>query len=52
VTLVSHVRSRLAGYQVPRSVNFVDQLPRTPTGKLVKRPLRDRYRSQGAPEGG
>jgi fatty-acyl-CoA synthase len=46
--LVAHVRSRLAGYKVPRSVDFVDRLPRTPTGKLVKGPLRDRYRT-GAP---
>lgn len=38
--LLAHVRSRLAGYRVPRSVDFVDELPRTPTGKLVKGPLR------------
>jgi fatty-acyl-CoA synthase len=48
-TLVAHVRARLAGYKVPRSVDFVEHLPRTPTGKLLKGPLRDRYRSQGAP---
>jgi long-chain acyl-CoA synthetase len=28
---------------VPRSIDFQDQLPRLPTGKLYKRLLRDRY---------
>jgi fatty-acyl-CoA synthase len=30
------VRSRIAHYKAPRTVTFVDALPRTPTGKLVK----------------
>jgi long-chain acyl-CoA synthetase len=47
--LLAHVRSRLAGYKVPRSVDFIDELPRTPTGKLVKGSLRDRYRTAAAP---
>ncbi len=38
-----HVREHLAGYKVPRSVDYVTQLPRTPTGKLAKRLLRDPY---------
>ncbi|MET0188313.1 MAG: acyl-CoA synthetase, partial [Pseudonocardia sediminis] len=42
--LIAYVRERIAGYKTPRSVDFVDELPRTPTGKLVKRELRDRYR--------
>jgi fatty-acyl-CoA synthase len=46
--LIAHVRARLAGYKVPRSVDFLDELPRTPTGKLVKGPLRDRYRAAAA----
>ena len=33
-------RSRLAGFKCPKSFEFVDDLPRTPTGKL-KRPLRE-----------
>ena len=41
--LVSHVRRHLAGYKAPRSIDFEQQLPRTPTGKLMKRLLRDRY---------
>ncbi|WP_026310623.1 acyl-CoA synthetase [Parafrankia elaeagni] len=46
--LTVHVRSRLAGYKVPRSIDFVDELPRTPTGKLLKGDLRDRYRASVA----
>jgi fatty-acyl-CoA synthase len=41
--LIAHVRARLAGYKTPRSVDFVDELPRTPTGKLVKGEVRERY---------
>jgi long-chain acyl-CoA synthetase len=36
-------REHMAGYKVPRSVDFVEVLPRTPTGKLLKRTLRDPY---------
>ncbi|MDZ7675530.1 MAG: AMP-binding protein [Acidimicrobiales bacterium] len=41
--LVRHVRDHLAGYKAPRSVDFEDEFPRHPTGKLYKRLLRDRY---------
>jgi acyl-CoA synthetase (AMP-forming)/AMP-acid ligase II len=36
-----HVKSNLAGYKVPRDVVFMDELPRTSTGKVLKRELRD-----------
>jgi fatty-acyl-CoA synthase len=35
-----HVRSNLARYKVPRDVVFLDELPRNPTGKVLKRELR------------
>jgi fatty-acyl-CoA synthase len=35
------VRRNLARYKVPRDVSFVAELPRTPTGKVLKRQLRD-----------
>jgi acyl-CoA synthetase (AMP-forming)/AMP-acid ligase II len=35
----SYVRERLARYKVPRDVHFVDALPRTATGKVIKRQL-------------
>ncbi|WP_131786408.1 acyl-CoA synthetase [Protofrankia symbiont of Coriaria ruscifolia] len=41
--LLEYARDRMAHYKCPRSVDFFDVLPRTPTGKLVKRTLRERY---------
>ena len=41
--LITHCRDNLAHYKCPRSIDFVDELPRTPTGKLLKRKLRDHY---------
>ena len=35
----AHVKTHLARYKVPRDVVFVDELPRNPTGKLVRRLL-------------
>jgi acyl-CoA synthetase (AMP-forming)/AMP-acid ligase II len=37
----AYVKSNLAGYKVPRDVEFVDELPRTSTGKVLKRELRE-----------
>lgn len=36
-------RDRLAGYKVPRSIDYVDELPRQPSGKIYTRRLRDPY---------
>jgi fatty-acyl-CoA synthase len=41
--LEAFARRHLAGFKVPRSFDFMDELPRLPTGKLYKRVLRDRY---------
>ena len=41
--LVAYCRERLANYKCPKTVDFVDELPRLPTGKLLKRELRERY---------
>ncbi|WP_017583641.1 AMP-binding enzyme [Nocardiopsis valliformis] len=41
--LQAYLRERIAGYKVPRSFDFVDELPRTPSGKLLKHQLRRRY---------
>lgn len=38
--LIGYATDQLAAYKVPRSIEFVDSLPRTPTGKLVKGELR------------
>jgi fatty-acyl-CoA synthase/long-chain acyl-CoA synthetase len=36
-------REHLAGYKVPRSVSFLDELPRTGSGKILKRVLREPF---------
>jgi acyl-CoA synthetase (AMP-forming)/AMP-acid ligase II len=41
--LMLFCRQRLSPIKCPRSIEFEAELPRTPTGKLVKRHLRDRY---------
>ena len=41
--LIAHCREHLAGVKCPRSVDFRDELPRHPTGKLYKRLLKDEY---------
>jgi acyl-CoA synthetase (AMP-forming)/AMP-acid ligase II len=41
--LIAYCRDRLAHYKCPRSVDFRADLPRQPTGKLLKRVLRDEY---------
>ena len=41
--IIEFVRSKIAHYKTPRGVEFVDSLPRTETGKLVKHDLKERY---------
>jgi len=41
--LIDWCRGRLADYKRPRSVDFVDDLPRDQAGKLLKRQIRERY---------
>lgn len=41
--LLSFAKERMADFKVPRSVEFVDKLPRNPSGKILKRVLREPY---------
>jgi fatty-acyl-CoA synthase len=41
--IIDFAKSRVASYKAPRTVDFVDALPRTPTGKLLKGELRKHY---------
>jgi long-chain acyl-CoA synthetase len=41
--LLAYCRAELATYKCPRSVDFTDSLPRSESGKLYKRLLRERY---------
>jgi acyl-CoA synthetase (AMP-forming)/AMP-acid ligase II len=42
-TLIDWCRERLAGYKRPRTVDFLDALPRNASGKMLKRKLREPY---------
>ncbi|MBV8219463.1 MAG: long-chain-fatty-acid--CoA ligase [Solirubrobacterales bacterium] len=46
--LVAFARERLAGYKLPRLIEFVDVLPRSPAGKVLKRELRAKYGRSGS----
>jgi long-chain acyl-CoA synthetase len=46
--IIAYVRDRIAHYKTPRTVDFVDELPRTATGKLVKRTLKAQYMEASA----
>jgi long-chain acyl-CoA synthetase len=41
--IIAFTRQHLAGFKTPRTVDFEDELPRHPTGKLYTRLLRDKY---------
>ena len=40
---IAYARDQIAGYKVPRSIDFMDELPRNPSGKILKRELRKPY---------
>jgi long-chain acyl-CoA synthetase len=40
--IVAFARQRLAAYKVPHEIEFMDELPKTPIGKILRRELRDR----------
>jgi len=41
--LIGFMRERIAHFKCPKSVDFVDAIPRNPTGKILKRVLREPY---------
>jgi long-chain acyl-CoA synthetase len=41
--IIAFVKSKIAGFKAPRTVRFVDQLPRSEAGKLMKGQLKERY---------
>ena len=40
--LIAHCRQNLTGYKIPSFVEFRDDLPKTPVGKILRRELRDK----------
>jgi acetyl-CoA synthetase len=49
--LQEHVRGKLAPYEYPKEIEFLDALPMTTTGKVQRRVLREREAQQAAPAG-
>ncbi len=45
--LLAFLGSRLAAYKLPRQIEFIDELPREPSGKVLKRQLRDARLADG-----
>ncbi|HEV2364076.1 MAG TPA: long-chain-fatty-acid--CoA ligase [Caulobacteraceae bacterium] len=41
--IIAHCRERIAGYKTPKSVDFAEALPRNPSGKVLRRQLREPY---------
>ena len=41
--IIESMRDKIAGYKVPKSVDFLEMLPRNPSGKILKRELRAPY---------
>lgn len=41
--IIQFCRGKLAGYKIPKSVDFVPELPKTPTGKILRRLVRKHY---------
>jgi long-chain acyl-CoA synthetase len=46
--LIAFARERLAAYKVPRVIEVLDELPKTASGKILRRELRDMTQPQGA----
>jgi fatty-acyl-CoA synthase len=49
--LLAHAREHLAGFKLPKAIHFVDELPKNPSGKLLKRELRERFGGAGSAVG-
>lgn len=45
--LIAFARTQIAGFKCPKSIDFVDELPRNPSGKVLKKELRKLYWQEG-----
>jgi acyl-CoA synthetase (AMP-forming)/AMP-acid ligase II len=41
--IIAYARERIAGYKCPKSIDFIDALPRNPSGKVLRKDLREPY---------
>ena len=46
--VIAHCREGLAAYKIPQAVHFVDELPKSPIGKILRRELRDGALASGS----
>ena len=42
--IMAHCKAHLSSFKVPKKILFVEELPKTPTGKILKREMRDSYK--------
>ena len=42
-TLLASLDGHLARYKYPRTIDFIDEVPRLPSGKILRRAVRDKY---------
>jgi fatty-acyl-CoA synthase len=42
--MIAHCKAHLSSFKTPKKVIFVDELPKTPTGKILKRDMRQTYK--------
>ncbi|WP_319524679.1 acyl-CoA synthetase [uncultured Desulfosarcina sp.] len=42
--MIAHCRANLSSFKIPKKIIFVDELPKTPTGKILKRDMRQSYK--------
>ena len=41
--IISYSRTQIAGYKCPKTINFIEALPRNPSGKILRRELREPF---------
>lgn len=41
--IISYTRTQIAGYKCPKTINFIEALPRNPSGKILRRELREPF---------
>ena len=43
--MMAHCKANLSSFKIPKQIIFVDELPKTPTGKILKRDMRESYKN-------
>ena len=51
MVLSAHLLDRIERYKLPREIVFCDEIPRTPTGKVMRRLLTDRHETSAEANG-